>query len=165
MTMDFNVNADTTKASFLDYQIRSLYLETERKLPCLLDDSGCNLSEFYILRAHWDKGSLSFTELSAHADLSDESATKAIASLIQKGLLADIKGKGINPLSSFKLTPLGSKTRQNTMAKYDRFIAELYAGLSEQDIEHALRVMMTLHQNLQLDSVQTGENSTVTSIF
>lgn len=159
------MNADITKASYLDYQIRSLHLETERKLPSLLDDSGCNLSEFYILRAHWDKGSLSFTELSAHADLSDESATKAIEALLQKGLLADIKGRGINPLSSFKLTPLGSKIRQNIMAKYDQFIAELYAELSDHDIEHALRVMMTLHQYLQLASVQVEENGTVTSIF
>lgn len=169
--LDHNVTADTTKASFLNYQIRSVNLEIERVLPSLLRDTGCDLNEFYILRAHWAKGTLSFAEISAHADLTDETTKAAIYSLIEKGYVADLKSSGIDPLLSYKLTGSGLKIRQLLMTKYTEFISKLYAEVPEQDIEYALGIMMKIHSSLHAhyidnnENKQNHENNTVTSIF
>lgn len=159
------MKVDPTRASFLTYQIRSMNLEIERALAVIFAASGYALAEFYALRAHWGKGALSFTEISAHADLSEDDTILAITALIKKGLISQTKNTTTSITSLYELTALGTSAREVVMASYSDFITSLHADLSEQDMEQALSVMMKMHENVQADPVKISVNSSVISIF
>ena len=139
---------ESSRAEFLGYQIRSLSMETDRALLDVMADSNFTMTEFYILRAHWFKGALSLIEIEAHSNLPVLEISGALETLQEKSLIKIIPNRENDAASVYEITSHGTQVRDNLMAKYSNFISSLCRGLSQKDIDHALYVLLKLHENV-----------------
>ena len=150
-----NMKNEPTRAIFLEYQMRSINLELERLLPEVIGGVNCTLPEFYIMRANWEKGMLSHSEIAAHASLEPAELKTAIKSLLGKNIIVAANSGSTLEASHYKLTVAGSRARDELMKIYTSFISNLYAGLTEEEIDKALFVVMKLHENIHRETEAT----------
>ena len=151
-----NMKNNPTRAIFLEYQMRSINLELSRLLPGVIEGVNCTLAEFYVMRANWEKGILTHSEIAAHASLGPSELEAAIEGLLGKNIIVAANSGSTLDASRYKLTATGSRVRDELMKIYADFVTNLYAGLTEEEIDKALYVVMKLHENIHTETESTS---------
>lgn len=149
------VKTKSSRTVFLGYQIRSVNLEIGHTLSQIMEAAECTMSEFYILRADWDKGALTHAEIAAHADLPKTEMCEAFQELTKKKFITPVQDKSSTHQESYRLTEIGLEARQRLLSKYSNLMTSLCRGLSQKDIEQTLYVLMKLHENIHLRTEQS----------
>jgi len=160
MTTDW-VKTNSTRAVFLGYQIRSASLEIGRKLSHIVEAVDCTISEFYILRANWDKGTLRQAEIAAYSDLTQPEMSEAFKGLTHKKFIAPVHDETDTHKTCYKITETGLQVRDSLVEKYSNYMTSLCSGLSQKDIEQTLYVLMKFHENIHM---KTEHSSSVAPI-
>ena len=138
--------------SSFGYLLRATSRRLDRAISRSLSTFGLNVSQYHLMRELWEEEGFTVRELAWRVNITEPSTLKSINLMHAQGLVT-VRVDGEDRRKRLvSLTAKGARLKKPVLDEIERVSLDAYTGVSNADMQAALRVFRAIETRLERDS-------------
>jgi DNA-binding MarR family transcriptional regulator len=138
--------------SSFGYLLRATSRRLDRAISRSLSTFGLNVSQYHLMRELWEEEGFTVRELAWRVNITEPSTLKSINLMRAQGLVT-VRVDGEDRRKRLvSLTAKGARLKKPVLDEIERVSLDAYIGVSNADMQAALRVFRAIETRLERDS-------------
>ena len=138
--------------SSFGYLLRATSRRLDRAISRSLSTFGLNVSQYHLMRELWEAEGFTVRELAWRVNITEPSTLKSINLMHAQGLVT-VRVDGEDRRKRLvSLTAKGARLKKPVLDEIERVSLDAYTGVSNADMQAALRVFRAIETRLERDS-------------